>query len=99
MSRILVVEDNEDLAFGLRTVLEFEGYEVEVATEGESALTSLERGLPDLMILDIMLPGRSGFDILREMRSSGKRRPRRSSPPATRSPTSSWDSTSVQTTM
>ena len=75
MSRILVVEDNEDLAFGLRTVLEFEGYEVEVATEGESALSFLERGHPDLMILDIMLPGRSGFDILRELRSSGKRFP------------------------
>jgi len=75
MSRILVVEDNEDLAFGLRTVLEFEGYEVEVATEGESALASLDGAPPDLMILDIMLPGRSGFDILREVRSSGQRLP------------------------
>jgi two-component system alkaline phosphatase synthesis response regulator PhoP len=75
MPRILVVEDNEDLAFGLRTVLEFEGYEVEVATEGEAALASARAVAPDLMILDIMLPEKSGFDVLRELRGSGQRFP------------------------
>ncbi|MCJ7627590.1 MAG: response regulator transcription factor [Longimicrobiales bacterium] len=75
MSRILVVEDNEDLAFGLRTVLEFEGYEVEVATEGEAGLDSARKIPPDLLILDIMLPGKSGFEVLRELRTSGLRFP------------------------
>ena len=75
MSCILVVEDNEDLAFGLRKVLEFEGYEVEVAKEGESGLASARANPPDLLILDIMLPGKSGFDVLRELRTSGQRFP------------------------
>ena len=75
MSCILVVEDNEDLAFGLRKVLEFEGYEVEVAKEGESGLASARENPPDLLILDIMLPGKSGFDVLRELRTSGHRFP------------------------
>ncbi len=75
MSRILVVEDNEDLAFGLRKVLEFEGYEVEVAKDGESGLASAAKAVPDLLILDIMLPNKSGFDVLRELRTSGHRFP------------------------
>jgi DNA-binding response OmpR family regulator len=75
VSRILVVEDNEDLAFGLRKVLEFEGYVVEVARDGESGTASAQQTPPDLLILDIMLPGRSGFDVLRELRTSGYRFP------------------------
>lgn len=75
MSRILVVEDNEDLAFGLRKVLEFEGYEVEVAKDGESGLASSAKTKPDLLILDIMLPNKSGFDVLRELRTLGHRFP------------------------
>ncbi len=75
MPRILVVEDNEDLAFGLRTVLGFEGYQVEVSADGESGLASLKALPPDLMILDLMLPGRSGFEVLREVRHSGHRFP------------------------
>jgi len=75
VSRILVVEDNEDLAFGLLKVLEFEGYEVEVAKEGESGLALAQETHPDLLILDVMLPGKSGFDVLRELRTSGHRLP------------------------
>ncbi|NNM04113.1 MAG: response regulator, partial [Gemmatimonadetes bacterium] len=75
MSRILVVEDNEDLAFGLRKVLEFEGYEVEVANKGETGLASAKENTPDLLILDIMLPQKSGFDVLRELRTTGHRFP------------------------
>jgi len=75
MARILVVEDNEDLAFGLRTVLDFEGYEVDVAMDGETGLASARSAPPDLLILDVMLPGRSGFDVLRELRRSGHRYP------------------------
>jgi DNA-binding response OmpR family regulator len=75
LSKILVVEDNEDLAFGLRKVLEFEGYEVTVARDGESGTSSAEEDPPDLLILDIMLPGKGGFDVLHELRLSGHRFP------------------------
>ncbi len=75
MPRILVLEDNEDLAFGLRTVLDFEGYEVEVAPDGEAGLASLRARPPDLLILDLMLPGKSGFEVLRELRGTGHRLP------------------------
>lgn len=70
-----MVEDNEDLAFGLRTVLEFEGYGVEVADTGEAGLSFVEDTSPDLLILDLMLPGKSGFEVLRELRGSGHRFP------------------------
>ena len=75
MSRILVVEDNKDLAFGLRKVLEFEGYTVEVADTGEEGLTLAQENIPDLLILDVMLPEKSGFDVLKELRTSGHRFP------------------------
>jgi two-component system alkaline phosphatase synthesis response regulator PhoP len=71
MSRILVVEDNEDLAFGLRKVLEFEGYEVEVSHDGEGGMASAQEAPPDLLILDIMLPAKGGFEVLKELRTSG----------------------------
>lgn len=75
MARILVVEDNEDLAFGLQTILRFERYEVEVARDGETGMEAVREKAPDLMILDLMLPGKSGFDVLREVRSQGARYP------------------------
>lgn len=75
MSRILVVEDNEDLAFGLRKVLEFEGYEVAVSNDGEGGMASAQESPPDLLILDIMLPAKGGFEVLKELRTSGHRFP------------------------
>lgn len=69
--RILVVEDNPDLAFGLRNNLEIEGYAVEVAEDG---LTGLDRALttrPDLMVLDLMLPGLDGYRVLQGLRQNG----------------------------
>ena len=63
MSRVLVVEDNPDLAFGLRNNLEIEGYEVLVAGDGPTGLTRARDWLPDLMILDLMLPGMDGYQI------------------------------------
>lgn len=75
MSRILIVEDNEDLAFGLRRTLEFEGYEVDVAEDGETGLEKVESFGPELILLDLMLPGKGGFQILRELREDGSRVP------------------------
>lgn len=69
MSRILVVEDNADLSFGLRNNLEIEGYEVDVAGDGTSGLDMARSRRPDLVILDLMLPGTDGFRVLRTLRA------------------------------
>ena len=71
MTRILVVEDSEDMAFGLRNNLEFEGYEVDVAADGPAGLTRAEEGRADLMILDLTLPGMDGLDLLKSLRARG----------------------------
>lgn len=65
MSRVLVVEDEEHLAQGLRFNLQAEGHTVEVAGDGEQALDRLlaKRESYDAVILDVMLPGKSGFDV------------------------------------
>jgi two-component system alkaline phosphatase synthesis response regulator PhoP len=75
MPRLLLVEDNADLAFGLRTVLEFEGHEVEVAEDGETGLKRARESAPDLVILDLMLPRKGGYEVLRELREGGIRTP------------------------
>jgi DNA-binding response OmpR family regulator len=68
---ILIIEDNETLALGLRTSLEVEGYSVECVTEGNEGLARLEHHNPDLIILDLMLPGLNGFEVLRRYRGRG----------------------------
>jgi two-component system, OmpR family, alkaline phosphatase synthesis response regulator PhoP len=68
MSRILVIEDNADLAFGLRNNLEIEGYEVEVSGDGAAGLESARRSPFDLVILDLMLPKLDGFRVLKAIR-------------------------------
>lgn len=65
---ILIVEDNEDLAFGLRTNLEVQGYQVEVAADGPTGLEAACSSRPDLIILDLMLPGLDGFEVLKSLR-------------------------------
>jgi DNA-binding response OmpR family regulator len=68
MSRILIIEDNPDLAYGLRTGLEIEGYEADIAVDGEQGLTRARDWAPHLVILDLMLPGMDGYAVLRAMR-------------------------------
>jgi DNA-binding response OmpR family regulator len=68
--RLLVVEDEEPLALGIRDALVHSGYEVEVAHDGTTALEILRGARMDLVVLDIMLPGQSGLDVLRELRES-----------------------------
>ncbi len=70
LARILVIEDNEDLAFGLRNNLEIEGYEVELSSDGAAGLHRAREFRPDLVILDLMLPGLDGYRVLREMREA-----------------------------
>ena len=75
MTRILVIEDNPDLAYGLRNNLEIEGYEVEVAGDGPKGLAQARVTRPDLIVLDLMLPGMDGFHLLRALRNEGVRTP------------------------
>jgi len=74
-ARILLVEDNEDLAAGIRYNLELEGYEVRWAEDGPTGLDAARRDPPDLLILDIMLPGMDGFQVLQSLREEGFDRP------------------------
>lgn len=69
--RILLVEDNEELAAGIRHNLELEGYEVLWEEDGEKGLELARTSDPDLLILDIMLPGLDGFQILKSLRDEG----------------------------
>lgn len=71
MKQILVIEDNPDLAFGLRNNLEIEGYRVEVAHDGHQGLSRARDSRPDLIVLDLMLPGMDGFRILKTYREEG----------------------------
>jgi two-component system alkaline phosphatase synthesis response regulator PhoP len=75
MSRILVVEDNPDLAFGLRNNLEIEGYDVVLAEDGPAGLSAARSASPDLIILDLMLPGLDGYRVLRALREEGRHIP------------------------
>jgi len=71
MARILLVEDNAELAEGIRYNLALEGYEVRVAEDGPGALAAVADFAPDLVILDVMLPGMDGFQVLRALREGG----------------------------
>ena len=71
MPRILIVEDNPDLAYGLRTGLEIEGYEVQLADNGETGLERARAWRPDLVMLDLMLPGMDGYRVLKTLREGG----------------------------
>jgi len=70
-TRLLVIEDNPDLAFGLRNNFEIEGYEVDVADDGLLGLERARQWAPDLILLDLMLPGMDGYRVLRTLRSEG----------------------------
>ena len=69
--KILVVEDERDLALGIRANLEVEGYEVSIANTGEAVFAEVSRSNPDVIILDLMLPGMSGYDVLAQLRRDG----------------------------
>jgi DNA-binding response OmpR family regulator len=74
MSKVLVVEDEQHLADGLRFNLEAEGYQVQLTDTGESALEILrtEPSAFDVVVLDVMLPGKDGFSVMSEMRGGGQ---------------------------
>ncbi len=70
-----MVEDNRDLALGLRNNLEIEGHEVEVAPDGRTALAAARARRPDLVVLDLMLPDQDGFRVLKGLRAAAEAPP------------------------
>jgi DNA-binding response OmpR family regulator len=75
MKRILVVEDEPGIALGLEDDLKMEGYEVEVLGDGVEASRRAKESAFDLIVLDVMLPGKDGFEVCRDLRRSGLRSP------------------------
>jgi len=75
MSRVLVVEDNPDLASGIAYNLQIEGYEVRVADTGPVAILAVAEWNPGVVLLDLMLPGADGYQVLKAIRHRGSRVP------------------------
>ncbi|ARP87964.1 response regulator transcription factor [Bordetella genomosp. 9] len=73
--RILLVEDNADLGDAIESKLRASGHSVEWVRDGETALRWIRLEAWDALVLDIMLPGKSGFDVIRELRASGVEAP------------------------
>jgi DNA-binding response OmpR family regulator len=73
--RLLLIEDDPALARGLSDNFRDEGYDVEIVTRGDHALEAIAAFRPHILILDIMLPARSGLDILRDLRRQGEMLP------------------------
>ncbi len=73
--RVLVVEDEPTLAEGLAEALRFQGYECDVATDGAAGLAAARKGAYDVMLLDIMMPEMSGFEVIEALRSEGSKLP------------------------
>ena len=71
MTRVLVIEDNKNLATGLRNNLEIEGYVVDVAADGPTGLALARSTDPNLIVLDLMLPGMDGYRVLKTLREEG----------------------------
>jgi DNA-binding response OmpR family regulator len=69
--RILIVEDDPHIVLGLEEIFKSEGFDVEVCSRGDRALAAIVKLRPDLVVLDVMLPGLSGYDICKQLRSKG----------------------------
>ena len=75
MANLLLVEDNADLAYGLRNNLEIDGHLVDTVETGEAALERVRHRAPDLIVLDLMLPNLDGYQVLRRLRADGHEMP------------------------
>lgn len=75
MAKILIVEDEPDLRDGLARHLKSDGYDASVCPRGDLAIAAVLREAPDLILLDVMLPGKSGLEVCRELRAKGIQSP------------------------
>ncbi|MFG6160143.1 response regulator transcription factor [Halomonas sp. 1390] len=69
MAKVLVVDDEPNIVLSLEFLMQQAGFEVDTAEDGESALARIAEAAPDLLLLDISLPGISGFDVLERLRA------------------------------
>jgi len=67
---VLVVDDEPNIVLSLEFLMRQAGYEVRVATDGETALRAVEQRPPDLVLLDVMIPNRDGFDVCQTIRAN-----------------------------
>ena len=74
-TRILVIEDEPGIRLALHDELQFEGFEVELAADGPTGIAAILQSPPQLIVLDVMLPGKNGFEICRDVRARGIRTP------------------------
>src|SRR5258705_12574202 len=68
-SKILIVEDDAHILLGLQEVLSSEGFEVAVCNRGDEAIGAFSKHRPELIVLDVMLPGQSGYDVCKQLRA------------------------------
>jgi len=68
-TKVLIVEDDAHIALGLEEVLKSDGFETVVCQRGDKALAAIERVRPQLIVLDVMLPGKSGYELCKELRA------------------------------
>ena len=88
--KILIVDDDTNICELLRLYIEKEGYEASIANDGETALKMFDSVNPDLVLLDIMLPGLDGWQVCREIREDNLPAPSSCSPPRARCSTRCW---------
>ena len=70
--RILVVDDEPDTRFILKAALTHEGYDVSLASNGQEAFTLLEESVPDVILLDVMMPGMTGFEVCQLLKTDSR---------------------------
>jgi DNA-binding response OmpR family regulator len=70
-SKVLIVDDEPNIVLSLEFLMKQQGYETRVARDGDEALAEVERFRPDLVLLDVMLPLRDGFEVCQRLRADG----------------------------
>jgi DNA-binding response OmpR family regulator len=70
-SKVLIVDDEPNIVLSLEFLMKQQGYETRVARDGDEALAEVERFRPDLVLLDVMLPKRDGFEVCQRLRADG----------------------------
>ncbi|RCK30070.1 MULTISPECIES: response regulator transcription factor [Thalassospira] len=73
--KVLIAEDEETIVESLSFLMEKEGYDVSVATDGQTAIKMIARDIPDMVLLDVMMPGCDGFEVVRAVRADPKTKP------------------------
>lgn len=74
-TKILIIEDDPHILLGLEEILKSEGFEIAVCNRGDEAICAVNKTLPDLIVLDVMLPGLSGYEICKQLRAKGNTTP------------------------